>query len=278
MPRLTLKSKITFSGVGLHSGKTVSVTLIPSESGTGYGFQFDDVRYAIQSASHSGDARGTILKFDGHRVMTVEHLLAALRGLGIDDVTIAPQGEEIPLLDGSALPFCREILAIGICAQDGDPDPLRISSPVYAFSNDEKKICAAFPSDHLRFTYVIEYPAESAIGTQSATVEPNPENFAEELAQCRTFCLYEEVEQMRTMGLGLGGSVETALIVRGREILTPGGLRRRDEFVRHKTLDMVGDLALLGRPLIGHFIAIRAGHAMHQKLVDAISSVITTTS
>ncbi len=270
MARRTLKNKISFSGVGLHSGKSVMVTLMPAESYAGYGFLFDGVRYPIQSAGHSGDGRGTILTFDRYRIMTVEHLLAALRGLGIDDVTISPQGEEIPLLDGSAEPFCREILACGIYAQNGDPNPMRISSPVYAFSDDEKKFCAAYPSDRLRFTYVIEYPRLSAIGTQTATVEPNPENFTQELAQCRTFCLYEEVEQMRAAGLGLGGSVESALIVKGLEILTPGGLRCPDEFVRHKILDMIGDLALLGRPIVGHFIAIRAGHAMHQKLVDAL--------
>ncbi len=271
MPRQTLKNKISFSGVGLHSGKSVSVTLLPAESGAGYGFLFEGVRYPIQTAGHSGDGRGTILTFGTHRIMTVEHLLGALRGLGIDDVTISPQGEEIPLLDGSALPFCREILACGTSSQGGEPDPIKISLPLYAFSDDEKKICAAFPSDRLRFTYVIEYPPESAIGTQVATVSPNPENFIEDLGQCRTFCLYEEVEQMRSKGLGLGGSVETALIVKGREVLTPGGLRRPDEFVRHKILDMIGDLALLGRPLIGHFIAVRAGHAMHQKLVDRIA-------
>ncbi len=270
MSRLTLKNKISFSGVGLHTGNPVSVTLFPAESGAGYGFQFNGERYTIQEAYHSGDGRGTILKFDGHRVMTVEHLLAALRGLGIDDVTISPQGEEIPLLDGSALPFCREIIACGLFQQSGDPNPIKISSPIYALSEDERKICAALPSDRLRFTYVIEYPPESAIGTQIATVEPKSESYIEELAKCRTFCLYEEVQQMQSVGLGLGGSVETALIVKGRELLTPGGLRRSDEFVRHKILDMIGDLTLLGRPLVGHFIAVRAGHAMHQKLVDEI--------
>ncbi len=271
MSRLTLKSEISFSGIGLHSGKDVGVTLYPAESGAGYGFLFDGTRYPIQTSRHTGDGRGTILSFGPHRVMTVEHLLAALRGLGVDDVTIAPRGEETPLLDGSSLPFCDKISAAGLAENPGQPDPIRISSPVYATSDDERKICAVLPSDALRFTYVIDYGGGNAIGTQAATVCPNPENFAAELGQCRTFCLYEEVEQMRAMGLGLGGSVETALIVKGTQLLTPGGLRRPDEFVRHKILDMMGDLALLGRPVVGHFIAVRAGHAMHQKLVDRIA-------
>ena len=270
MPRLTLKNEISFSGVGLHSGNDTAVRLLPAESGEGYVFAFEDGRYPIQDAHHTGDGRGTILKFGTNRVMTVEHLLAALRGLGIDDVTICPEGVEIPLVDGSALPFCEKICSSGFAENSGEPSVINIASPLYVTSADEKKICAAFPSDRLRFTYVLEY-GDNAIGTQIATVEPTPDNFTSELAGCRTFCLFEEVEQMRAMGLGLGGTVETALIVKGHEVLTPGGLRRGDEFVRHKILDMIGDLSLLGRPVCGHFIAVRAGHAMHQKLVDRIA-------
>lgn len=270
MSRLTLKNKVVFSGVGLHSGKQVSMTLLPAEPGEGYGFSFDGRRYLIQNALHTGDGRGTILTFCGHKIMTVEHLLAALRGLGVDDVTLCSEGIETPLLDGSALQFYEKLRETGLAEGPGDPDPLRISSPLYVLSEDERKFCVALPSDRLRFTYVIEY-GDNAIGTQIATVEPTPENFACELGQCRTFCLYEEVAQMRAMGLGLGGTVETALIVKGHDVLTPGGLRRPDEFVRHKILDMMGDLALLGRPVVGHFIAARAGHAMHQKLIDRIT-------
>lgn len=274
MARITLKDEIEFNGVGLHSGKEVSVKLLPAKSGAGYEFLFGDKRYHIQDASHSGDGRGTILKFGSNSVMTVEHLLGALRGLSVDDVTICPHGIEVPLLDGSALQFCEKICSVGLAEIEGEPNAIDISTPFYVTSGDEKKICAALPSDKLRFTYVLEY-GDNAIGTQIATVEPTPQNFLDELAQCRTFCLFEEVEQMRAMGLGLGGTVETALIVKGHEILTPGGLRRRDEFVRHKILDMMGDLALLGRPVVGHFIAVRAGHAMHQKLVDRIAREVS---
>lgn len=270
MARITLNREVRYSGVGLHSGTDVAVTLRPAASGEGYGFEFDGKRYRIETAAHSGDGRGTILDFEGHKVMTVEHLLAAVRGAGIDDVTICPSGIETPLLDGSALGYSRGIAEAGTCEQPGEPDTYYVETPMYVTSEDEQKICAALPSDRLRFTYVIEYPASTAIGTQTATVEPTSANFIEELAGCRTFCLYEEVEQMRKLGLGLGGTVETALVVKDREILTPGGLRRPDEFVRHKILDMMGDLCLLGRPVVGHFLAIRAGHAMHQKLADRI--------
>ena len=270
MPRLTLKSEIEFVGIGLHSGKQTSVWLLPAKSGDGYGFEFDGQRYPIEAAGHSGDGRGTILTFGSNRIMTVEHLLAALQGLGVDDVTICPRGEETPLLDGSSRDFCTGILKTGLCENAGEPSIIRISTPVFAASPDERKFCAVFPSDKLSFTYVLEY-GDNAIGTQIATVMPHPDSFVTELGQCRTFCLYEEVEQMRAMGLGLGGTVETALIVKGHEILTPGGLRRADEFVRHKILDMIGDLSLLGKKVVGHFVAVRAGHAMHQKLVDLIA-------
>ena len=269
MTRRTLKSELFFSGVGLHSGKKVALRLLPAQSGEGYGVLFGEDCFQLQRARRSGDGRGTLLNFGPHRLMTVEHVLGTLRGLGIDDVTLRPEGEEVPLLDGGALPFCRAILEAGLAETPGDPNPIAVSAPLAVLSDDEKKQTLALPSDRLRFTYVIEY-GDNAIATQMATVTPTPENFAEELGQCRTFCLYEEVEQMRALGLGLGGTVETALIVKGKELLTPGGLRRPDEFVRHKILDMMGDLALLGRPVIGHFIGIRAGHAMHLKLVERL--------
>lgn len=270
MSRYTLKREISFRGVGLHSGTPVSMRLLPAGSGEGYVFLFGGKRFPIQAAKHSGDGRGTILAFDSNRVMTVEHVLGALRGLGVDDVILCPEGIETPLLDGSAAPFCEEILKAGLEELPGEPSYLRVSSPVYVTSEDEKKICAVLPSDRLSFTYVIEY-GDNAIGTQAATVVPTKDNFVAELGQCRTFCLYEEVAHMRSLGLGLGGTVETALIVDGQRVLTPGGLRRPDEFVRHKILDMMGDLTLIGKPVIGHFIGIRAGHAMHQKLVGRIA-------
>jgi len=267
--RLTLKDEISFSGVGLHSGKQVSLRLLPAKSGTGYGFIFDGTRWSIQKAGHTGDGRGTILTFGSHRIMTIEHVLASLSGLGIDDVTIVPDGEEAPLMDGSSHDFCAEILKTGFVEQDGEPTVVRISSPIFVTSSDEQRVCIALPSDQLRFTYSVDY-GDNAIGSQLATVTVDPPTFVTELAKCRTFCLYEEIEQMRAMGLALGGTVETALIVKGQEILTPGGLRRPDEFVRHKILDMLGDLALVGKKVVGHFIAVRAGHALHQKLVDQI--------
>ncbi|MDY3869035.1 MAG: UDP-3-O-acyl-N-acetylglucosamine deacetylase [Pyramidobacter sp.] len=270
MSRKTLKSEAHFSGVGLHSGRKTSVTIKPGESGSGYCVLMGNELFKLSDAQRCGDGRGTVLTFPRGKLMTVEHMLGALRGLGVDDVVICPEGEEIPLLDGSALPFCREFEAAGFVEQSGEPEPIFISSPTAVTSEDEKKAVIALPSDRLRFTYVIEY-GDNAISTQTATVIPTLENFSDELGQCRTFCLYEEVEQMRKLGLGLGGTVETALIVKGHELLTPGGLRRPDEFVRHKILDMMGDLSLLGRPVIGHFFGIRAGHAMHLKLVDKIS-------
>jgi UDP-3-O-[3-hydroxymyristoyl] N-acetylglucosamine deacetylase len=267
--RLTLKDEICFSGVGLHSGKQVSLRLLPAESGEGYGFVFDEKRWPIQKAGHTGDGRGTILSFGPHRIMTIEHVLASLCGLGIDDVTIVPDGEEAPLMDGSSRDFCAEILKTGFVKQGGDPTVVQISSPIFVVSPDEQKVCIALPSDKLRFTYSVDY-GDNAISSQLATVTVDPVSFVTELAECRTFCLYEEIEQMRAMGLALGGTVETALIVKGPDVLTPGGLRRPDEFVRHKILDMLGDLALIGKKVVGHFIAVRAGHALHQKLVDQI--------
>ena len=188
MSRYTLKREISFRGVGLHSGTPVSMRLLPAGSGEGYVFLFGGKRFPIQAAKHSGDGRGTILAFDSNRVMTVEHVLGALRGLGVDDVILCPEGIETPLLDGSAAPFCEEILKAGLEELPGEPSYLRVSSPVYVTSEDEKKICAVLPSDRLSFTYVIEY-GDNAIGTQAATVVPTKDNFVAELGQCRTFCL-----------------------------------------------------------------------------------------
>ncbi len=270
MTRRTIKAPLHFRGVGLHSGQETAVSLYPASPGQGYRMRFGETDYPLTQAAASGDGRGTVLDFDGHRIMTVEHLLGTLRGLAIDDVEIQPQGLEIPLLDGGARPFCEAIAEAGTLEGPGDPDPIRISAPLAIESPDGRKYVAAMASDRLRFTYVIDYPG-TAIGTQIATVEPHPETFAQDLGQCRTFCLLQEVEQMRSQGLALGGTLETALVVDGDAVLTPGGLRRPDEFVRHKILDMMGDLALLGRPVIGHFVAVRAGHSLHLKLKDRIA-------
>lgn len=267
--RRTLKKSLHFQGVGLHSGEATSVTLHGASSGRGYVVRFPDGDCPLNEARRNGDGRGTVLSFGEHRLMTVEHLLSSLRGLGVDDVIIEPRGVEVPLLDGSGVRYCQALLEAGFVDQDGEVQRFCVSSPVSVSSPDGTKMVMALPDHELRFTYVIDYP-DTAIGTQMVTLTVTPDSFVEKLGQCRTFCLYHEVEAMRKQGLGLGGSLDSALVVDGQKLLTPGGLRCPDEYVRHKVLDMLGDLSLLGLPLTGHFVGLRAGHAMHLKLVDRL--------
>lgn len=267
--RLTLKNPIRFDGVGLHSGERTSVQLLPAPSGTGYLVRFGGESFQISQAQRSGDGRGTVLSFGSHRLMTVEHMLASLRGLGVDDVIICPDGIEAPLLDGSGLEYCQRLAQNGFAEQPGDRDFFCVAAPVAVQSPDGRKVTAALPDDAFRITYTIDYSG-TPIGTQTATVTVAPETFIGELAQCRTFCLEAEVEAMRAAGLGFGGTVDTALVVGSEGPLGGNELRCSDEYVRHKMFDFVGDLTLIGRPLKGHFIGIRAGHAMHLKLVDRL--------
>lgn len=270
--RHKLNGEVCFSGVGLHSGNPCSVRVSPHE-GEGTFLSTGGSVWRLSDGSPKGDGRCTLLSFpDGQTVLTVEHLLGAVAGLGLDGINIEVVGGEVPSLDGSAGPFVKGLLESGI-RQEGEFSPIEIPHAISLDDTAGEKSIVAIPSKAFRITYVIDYQS-TAIGTQCLSLDLSRDNFVEDIASCRTFALMEEVSKLRDMGLSLGGSLENAVVVDGMEVLAKGGLRYRDEFVRHKILDLIGDLSLLGRPLAAHVIAIRAGHSLHHGLAEIIKQYI----
>lgn len=271
-PRYLLDREVLFRGVGLHSGVDCSVRVFPSGK-KGINLYRDGSLIPLDCLDWDGDGRGTVLTLpDGYKVRTVEHLFGAIAGLGLDEVAVDVVGGEIPAMDGCASSFAEALLNAGV-TEDGFLDPLRLDGPVAVDDRSSGRSVVALPYDGLRVTYVVDYPG-TAIGTQCLSMDLSRDNFIDRIASCRTFAMMEDVETLRKNGLSLGGSLENAMVVDGRKILAKGGLRFEDEFVRHKILDLLGDLVLLGRPLAAHVIAIKAGHAMHQRLVKEIAKRI----
>jgi UDP-3-O-[3-hydroxymyristoyl] N-acetylglucosamine deacetylase len=210
----------------------------------------------------------TVLTNDGGvSISTVEHVMAALRGLGIDNALISVSAAEIPIMDGSAQPFFTMMSAAGVLEQTAPRRVIRILREVRV--ENGQAWASISPAEHSEFEFQIDYPG-TAIGTQTFAVRLVNGNFRRELAAARTFGLRSEVDQLRAMGLARGGSLENAVVVDGDEILNDGGLRFDDEFVRHKVLDAIGDLYLAGAPMLGRYNGHRAGHAINNQLVRAI--------
>ncbi len=267
----TIKSAISFSGTGLHSGLPATVTLRPASAHHGIWFSRSDVAVGDRMIPARWDAvnRSPLCtKLEnptGLSVSTVEHLMAALAGCGIHNVLIEIDGPEVPILDGSSAPFVRGIMQRGI---------RQLAAPVMAFEvlktvtvQDGDAVATISPSDTLRIDFEIDF-ADAAIGHQSKSLVMNNGSFARELCDSRTFCRQADVEAMQANGLALGGAPgENAVVFDGDEVLSPGGLRHADEPVRHKMLDALGDLALAGAPLLGHYQGTRAGHSLTNTLL-----------
>ncbi len=269
--RRTIARPVEFSGVGIHSGKTAKVRVSPAPEGGGIRFRFGANCYGIEEAIASDTRRKTGLAFpDGSCVYTVEHLLAALVGVEIDDALIEIEGEEVPVLDGSALPFATELTGAGVRESSGETSPRVLFAPV-AIDSGRASI-VAMPSDVVRITYVIDYSG-TAIGTQIKDVVLTRESFVSEIAPARTFGLRSEVEALHREGLGLGGNLDNVVIIGEDGPLNTVGYRLEQECVSHKILDLMGDLALLGFPVTAHYICICGGHDIHAKLVDRLKSV-----
>ncbi len=272
----TLKAPISCVGVGLHSGRRVTLTLRPAPPGHGIVFRRLDERAEIPARFDrvTGARLATTLASAGDgacRIGTVEHLMAALAGTCIDNVLVELDGPEVPILDGSASPWLFLIDCAGTAVQ---PDaPRRTVEVLRRVRVDDgqswAELDAAGAFDGLEMTASIDFVI-AAIGRQSASLRLTPESFRHELARARTFALAKEVNALRAAGLAQGGSLENAVVVEDSRVLNPGGLRMNDEFVRHKLLDAVGDLALAGAPLRGRFRAHRAGHALHNRLLRAL--------
>jgi UDP-3-O-[3-hydroxymyristoyl] N-acetylglucosamine deacetylase len=258
----TIRRQVSCVGIGLHSGNKVNLTLKPAPADSGIRFRRTDLgHHEVPATVHNlaGIQLATGLARNEVSVETVEHLLAALTSVGIDNLVIELNSPEVPIMDGSAAPFIYLIQEAGVKRLQTARKYLKIVRPV-AISRGDKRI-ALFPSDHFKVTYSISYD-HPLLRHQSRTLRITEESFAEEIAPARTFTFLKDVEMLRQNGLALGGSLENAIVLGETGVLN-NALRYEDEFVRHKILDAIGDLALVGHPVIGHLVAHRAGHALH---------------
>jgi UDP-3-O-[3-hydroxymyristoyl] N-acetylglucosamine deacetylase len=272
----TLKAPIGCVGVGLHSGKRVSLTLRPANPDQGIIFRRTDLGLDIPARfDHVLDTRlATVLGLPKNpvaRVATVEHVMAALAGSGIDNAIVELDGPETPILDGSAAPFLFLVDCAGWADQETLRSVIEIRRTVRVTDGDAfAELRPANPGMHgLDMALSIDFSA-AAIGRQALSLRLTPDSFRQDLARARTFALAEEVAQLQAAGLALGGSLDNAIVVDQARVLNPTGLRMPDEFARHKLLDAVGDLALAGAPLRGRFVAHRSGHALNNRLLRAL--------
>jgi UDP-3-O-[3-hydroxymyristoyl] N-acetylglucosamine deacetylase len=259
------------TGVGLHTGKPVTLTLRPAPADTGVVF--------VNRNGHAGATLAasvdhlvatelcTAISGNGFQVKTIEHVLAALAGLSVDNVFVDIDAAEAPVMDGSSAPFVRLIQSAGVVTQHRRQSFLKITRPMEIV--DGSRRIRIEPSSTPRITYTIQYD-HPLIRTQTYAYEHSTHAFAAEIAEARTFGFLQEVEALWARGLGRGGNLDNTVVLSQDGILNESGLRFADEFVRHKVLDLIGDFSLLGLPFIGHLIADRSGHALHTRLVKQI--------
>lgn len=273
MLQTTISKTITCTGIGLHSGKQVELTLRPASENTGIIFSFRNgsgsnfLTPRPELVVDTGMA--TTLGNGSHTISTVEHLLAAVRGLGVDNIHIETDGWELPIMDGSAASFVYLLHQAGIRTQHQPRKVLRIKKPV-AFRQDGKSIVAR-PHDGFWLDYTISF-AHPIIGRQRLADEVTPEVFEAELSKARTFGFLCEVEYLHANGLALGGSLENAVVLDDFSVLNPDGLRFADEFVRHKMLDFVGDMAVMDLPLVGSFEVFASGHGLNNQFLRYLNA------
>ena len=269
----TIARAAKLTGIGVHRGEPATARILPAPCDYGIRFIRTDVIGLDKMVEARFDAVTdtalctTIANADRVSVATIEHLMAALAGCGIDNATVEIDGAEAPIMDGSAAPFVRAIRAAGVIEQAEPLRALRILKPVRV--EHEGRVAALEPAETFEIDFRIEFDA-SAIGTQQRAEAMHGDAFLRHYADSRTFGRLEDVEKLRQLGFARGGSLENAVVVDGDRVLNPGGLRHRDEFVRHKMLDVVGDLALAGAPIIGRYRGLRAGHDMTNRLLHAL--------
>ncbi len=267
----TLKRKVCYSGVGVHFGKAAMLTLEPAEENTGVVFSHhaaSEQYIPARLANVCGTGRSTTLSLDGSVISTVEHLLASLYSFGVDNVCIYCSEDEIPIGDGSAQVFMDLIDQAGIQEQEQTVQIARLAHPVYYQYQDT--ILAAFPSDEFKISYTLHYSHNSTIGTQYRSLVISEESFRKEIAPCRTFALYSELCFLMEKGLIGGGCVGNAVLFKDDGVISLGKLRFPDEPVRHKILDLIGDLSLVGTPFLAHVIAVGSGHSSNIALGNRI--------
>jgi UDP-3-O-[3-hydroxymyristoyl] N-acetylglucosamine deacetylase / 3-hydroxyacyl-[acyl-carrier-protein] dehydratase len=268
----TLNGPASYSGIGLHSGNRVTMTFLPAAPNSGIRFRRVDLEGKPEIEAHVENVvennRSTTLAKGNTRVHTVEHVLATFAGYGIDNAIVELDANEPPIADGSSREYCKMIQSAGIVPQDERQEPYTVTAPIELVMGET--VMTVFP--HEAFKISCTSADKQGRFTQFYSVEVSPTTWERDLAHARTFCFYEEIEYLITNGLIKGGSLENAVVIRDDAVLTTEPLRYPDEFVRHKMLDIVGDLSLLGRPLRGHVIAVKPSHAGNCELVRRIAA------
>ncbi|MFN7097130.1 MAG: UDP-3-O-acyl-N-acetylglucosamine deacetylase [Gammaproteobacteria bacterium] len=274
----TIKHSITTTGIGLHSGIKVTLSLYPAPVNTGVVFRRIDVNPVVvipARAEYVGDTMlATTITKDGVRISTVEHLLSAIAGLGIDNLYIDVNAEEIPIMDGSAAPFVFLLQSAGIKEQNSNKKFIRILKPIMVedgiAGTAQYKSAKFIPYHGFKVGFTIEFNHPLFNGPQSLTMDFSASSFVKEVSRARTFGFKAEYEWMRARNLALGGSLDNAIMIDDYRVLNEDGLRYQDELVRHKILDAIGDLSMLGSPIVGAFEGYKSGHAMNNRLLCAM--------
>ena len=269
----TLKSAIGCTGIALHSGRKTSLTLKPADANAGLRIRRTDLvngasEIAVDWAHVVNTQLATTIGNDyGTTVSTIEHLMSALAGCEIDNLVIEVDGPEIPIMDGSAAPFVFLIECAGVVEQDAPRKAIKILKPVTV--GEGERTLSVQPADEFSLSFEIDFDS-SAIDRQNFAFENLEGDFKAEISRARTFGFEQEVDALRSAGLALGGSLDNAVVVSGDKVLNEEGLRYKDEFVRHKILDCIGDLYLAGGPVIGEVRASRSGHELNNRLLRAV--------
>ncbi|MEW6166977.1 MAG: UDP-3-O-acyl-N-acetylglucosamine deacetylase [Pseudomonadota bacterium] len=270
----TLRQAVRASGIGLHSGRKVYISLLPAGPDTGIVFRRCDLSPAVEVPARAQLLReavmcSTLVGDDGTKIMTIEHLMSAFAGLGIDNCVVELSSPEVPIMDGSSGPFVFLIQSAGIHEQNAPKRFLRIRQPVQVQDGDKWARFEPFEGFRLSFSIDFRHPA-FATSAQNAVVDFSTTSYISEVSRARTFGFMRELDTLRAANLGLGASLDNVVALDDYRVVNRDGLRYEDEFVRHKILDAIGDLYLLGHPVVGAFTAFKSGHALNNKLVRAV--------
>ena len=269
----TIKNIIKATGIGLHSGKKVYLTLRPAPVNTGIIFIRTDLDSVVDIHADGRNVSDTMLSTTlgsgEHRVSTVEHLMSAMAGLGIDNAYIEVSAGEIPVMDGSAAPFIFLIQSAGIQEQTAPKRFIRIKTPVTVKDGDKEATFKPFDGFKVSFGIEFNHPVINS-QPQHVSLDLSQNSFVDEISRARTFCFKRDIEYLRSKNLALGGSLDNAIVVDDYRVLNKGGFRYRDEFVKHKILDAIGDIYLLGHALIGEYDAFKSGHDLNNKAVRTL--------
>ena len=264
----TVAQEISCTGVGLHSGKKVKFTIKPALPNSGITFERVDIspNGSVKASFDNVIATNmaTTIGFNGYSISTIEHLMAAFFGMGIDNALVQIDGEEVPIMDGSSAPFVFLLRNAGVTIQNSNKRFVLVKRPLKVV--DGNRSVYLYPSDELKITYKIDFD-HPLINDQVYEISFSRSSFIHEISKARTFGFLRDVQTLKNNGLAKGGSLDNAIVMDEFRVLNEDGLRYRDEFVRHKILDFIGDLAILGPIVIGHFVVERSGHSLNQKLL-----------